>query len=147
MTAVPGDAAPDFSLPDQHGRLTSLAEAQGPTLLVFFPAAFTSTCTAELADLRDSPPAGATVLAISCDSMFALRAFAEAEGFPFPLLSDFWPHGAVSEAYGAFIPERGIAGRVSVLVDAAGVVRERWESSPTQARDAADYARAVADLG
>lgn len=141
-----GEPAPDFTLPDQHGRRTSLSSFDGPVLVVFFPAAFTPTCTSELGVLRDAPIPGVTVVAVSCDSVPALRAFADAEGIAFPVLSDFWPHGEVARAYGAFIPERGISGRVSALVDGTGVVRALWRSSPAEARDPAEYARAAADL-
>lgn len=146
MTIAVGDRAPDFALPDQHGRATSLSTYDGPVLIVFFPAAFTPTCTSELAVLRDEPIPGVTVLAVSCDSVPALRAFADAEGLDFPVLSDFWPHGEVARAYGAFLPERGIAGRLSVLVDGRGVVRAVWRSGAAEARDAMDYGRAVAAL-
>ena len=147
MTIEVGDRAPDFTLPDQHGRATDLSTYAGPVLVVFFPAAFTPTCTSELAALRDAPIPGATVLAVSCDSVPALRAFAEAERLTFPVLSDFWPHGEVARAYGAFHPERGIAGRLSALVDDRGVVRAVWRSAPAQARDPAEYARAASALG
>ena len=146
MAIKVGDPAPDFTLPDQHGRPTTLSEVNGPTLIVFFPAAFTPVCQSELAALRDADLRGATVLAISCDSPYALRAFAEAEGFPFALLSDFWPHGDVARAYGAFHADRGIAGRLSVLLDGAGVVRARWESPAGQAREVSDYLGAIAAL-
>ena len=147
MTIEVGDRAPDFTLPDQHGRATDLSTYAGPVLVVFFPAAFTPTCTSELAALRDAPIPGVTVLAVSCDSVPALRAFAEAERLTFPVLSDFWPHGEVARAYGAFHPERGIAGRLSALVDDRGVVRAVWRSAPAEARDPAEYARAAAALG
>lgn len=146
MAIEVGGRAPDFTLPDQHGRATALSSYEGPVLVVFFPAAFTPTCTSELAALRDAPIPGVTVLAVSCDSVPALRAFADTERFTFPVLSDFWPHGEVARAYGAFHPERGIAGRLSALVDGSGVVRAVWKSGPAEARDAADYGRAVAAL-
>ena len=147
MTIEVGDRAPDFALPDQHGRATALSTYDGPLLIVFFPAAFTPTCTSELAALREAPIPGVTVLAVSCDSVPALRAFADAERITFPVLSDFWPHGDVARAYGAFHPERGIAGRLSALVDDDGVVRAVWRSGPAEERDVADYARAAAALG
>lgn len=147
MAIKVGDPAPDFTLPDQHGHPTTLSTINGAVLIVFFPAAFTPVCQSELAALRDADLQGATVLAISCDSAYALRAFADSEGFPFALLSDFWPHGEVSHAYGAFNEERGIAGRLSVLVDGSGVVRASWTSPTGQAREVADYLGAIASLG
>ena len=146
MAIKVGEPAPDFTLPDQHGRPTTLSEVNGPALIVFFPAAFTPVCSSELGALRDLAIPDVTVLAISCDSPYALRAFSDAEGFDFALLSDFWPHGEVARAYGAFLPERGIAGRLSLLLDGYGVVRARWESPAGQARDVADYLGAISSL-
>ncbi len=140
-----GDVAPDFTLPDQHGQVTSLSAQVGPVLVVFFPAAFTPVCHGELNDLR-SVADDVGVFAISCDSMYVLRALADAEGIRYPLLSDFWPHGDVSRAYGAFDGGTGMARRVSVLVDREGTVAARWESPAGQARDAADYLRGLRAL-
>ena len=140
-----GDVAPDFVLTDQHAVPTSLSAQVGPVLVVFFPAAFTPVCHRELNDLR-SVADEAVVLAISCDSMFVMRALADAEEIDFPLLSDFWPHGDVARAYDAFAEDSGMARRVSVLVDAQGRIAARWQSSAGQPRDAADYLRALASL-
>jgi len=140
-----GDAAPDFCLTDQHGQQVSLSTVSGASLVVFFPAAFTPVCGGELQALR--PVAlQVRVLAVSCDSMFVLRALSDAEGIDFALLSDFWPHGAVARAFGAFDEGSGMARRVSVLIDGDGRVAERWQSAAGQARDAGDYLRAVRDL-
>lgn len=140
-----GDTAPDFTLADQHGTSTSLSAQVGPVLVVFFPAAFTPVCHDELRALREIA-VRAQVLAVSCDSIFVLRALADAEGIDFPLLSDFWPHGEVARAYGALDDRSGTARRLSFLVDAQGRIAARWESGAAQARDAHDYARALDDL-
>ena len=145
MVLEVGDIAPDFTLPDQHGRPTSLSAQVGPVLLVFFPAAFTPVCHDELRALRDLA-ARTHVWGVSCDSMFVLRALDDAEGLAFPLLSDFWPHGEVARAYGALDETHGTARRVSVLVDAQGRVAASWQSGPDLARDPAEYLRALADL-
>jgi mycoredoxin-dependent peroxiredoxin len=150
MTLI-GASAPDFELPDQHGRRWQLSEAHGRgALLVFFPFAFTGVCTGELRALRDevtpSLPDDMLMAAVSCDSMFALRVFAEREGLDFPLLSDFWPHGAVASSYGVFDAERGCAIRGSFLVDADGIVRWSVINAMPDARDVADYRRALGDL-
>jgi len=137
-----GDIAPDFTLPDQHGQATTLSQQRGPTLIVFFPAAFTPVCHGELHALRDLS-GRVQVLAVSCDSMFVLRALDEAEQLRFPLLSDFWPHGEVGRAYAAFDEASGRARRVSVLVDGQGRLAARWESPPGEPRDPADYVRAL----
>ena len=124
-----GDPAPDFELPDQHGQPVRLSSyrGRGAVLLVFFPWAFTGICGSELHALekvRDElDERGVTVLAVSTDSMYVQRVFADREGFTFTLLADFWPHGGVAAAYGALVPAIGVARRASFLVDREGVVR------------------------
>ncbi len=145
MPLAVGSPAPSFALRDQFGRTIAVPDARlgRAVLLVFFPQAFTPTCTDELqaleADRATLEQAGVAVLAISVDSMATLRAFDEAEGLGLTLLSDFWPHGAVAEAYGVFLPERGWADRVSVLIDADGVVRAVAAGSEDEPRDAATH--------
>jgi peroxiredoxin len=150
-----GDVAPDFTLRDQHGAAVSLSALNGPVLVVFFPAAFTPVCSSELAALCAEWPGGSAkpplsgspgVLAVSCDSMYALRALADAQQVDLTLLSDFWPHGEVARAYGAFDERSGTARRVTVLVDGQGIVRAKWESPGGTARDVADYLAALATL-
>jgi len=115
--------------------------------MVFFPFAFSGVCTGELEELRDqlADVADETteLLAISCDHMFSLRAFADRDGYEFSLLSDFWPHGAVSAAYGVFDATRGCPGRATVIVDRAGVVRWRVDNDISVARRIDDYRRIV----
>lgn len=142
MVLQVGDTAPDFTLADQHGRPTSLSAQVGPVLIVFFPAAFTPVCHDELRALRDLT-GDAHVWAVSCDSMFVLRALDDAERLEFPLLSDFWPHGEVARAYGAFDERHGTARRLSFLVDERGCVAARWESAPHRARDPGAYRTAL----
>lgn len=146
MVLQVGDIAPDFTLPDQHGHPTSLSQQVGPVLIVFFPAAFTPVCHDELRALREIAPL-AHVWGVSCDSLFVLRALDDAEGLGFPLLSDFWPHGEVARAYDALDAAHGTARRVSILVDGAGRIAARWQSTPDRARDPGDYLRALADIG
>jgi peroxiredoxin len=125
-----GQPAPDFRTRNHHGETVLLSElvadAEGRVLLVFYPWAFSGICTGELAALRDGhadlAAAGVRVLAVSCDAMFTLRAFAEAEHLPFDLLSDHWPHGAIAREYGVFDDEAGCALRGSFLLDPAGTV-------------------------
>jgi len=124
-----GHAAPEIELPDQHGSPFSLAEARaaGPVLVVFFPFAFSGTCTGEMSALVEMhgqlTEADTTLVAVSCDQLFALRVFSDQLGMTFPVLSDFWPHGRLARAYGVFDADRGCAVRGSFLVDRAGVVR------------------------
>ena len=147
MSALPGEPAPDFVLPDQHGRPTSRAEFRGRALLVvFYPFAFTGVCTGELHALRDGgaarlAEAGASVVAVSCDSMFTLRVLADRDRLELPLLSDFWPHGEVAQAYGAFDADRGCPTRSTFLVDGAGVLRWSVHNPMGEARDVEAYVR------
>lgn len=145
MSVTVGGIVPDFTLPDQHGAPTSLSAQVGPVLVVFFPAAFTPVCHDELRSLRGISDQ-VRVLAISCDSLYVLRALDDAEGMGITLLSDFWPHGEVARAFGAFNEHTGTARRVSVLVDAQGRAYARWESAPDRPRDPRDYLLALAAL-
>jgi len=148
---VVGAPAPDFSMPDTHGTPVTLASLRGaPAVLVFVPFAFSGTCTGELCELRDNlaefAAAGVRLLGVSCDPMFSLRAWAEHEGYAFDLLSDFWPHGAASRAYGVFDEASGHALRGSFLVDAEGVLRWSVVNPRGQARPLAAYREALAAL-
>ncbi|MBA9004453.1 MULTISPECIES: peroxiredoxin [Thermomonospora] len=147
-----GDVAPDFELRDQHGTPVRLSSLRGEhnVLLVFYPLAFSGVCTGELDVIRDEllPALGADtrVLAVSVDSMFALRAWADARDYAFGLLSDFWPHGAVARSYGVFDDERGVAVRGSFVVDREGVVRWKVVNAIGEARDIDEYRKALATL-
>lgn len=153
MTApTVGDEAPDFELRDQHAQLHRLSDYRGRSnvLLVFYPFAFTGVCTGELCALRDDfgvPRAdGVTVFGVSCDSVGALRAFAGREGLDYPLLSDFWPHGAVASAYGVFNDALGAADRGTFLIDRDGIVRWTVRTELGRARDVTAYEKAIAEL-
>jgi peroxiredoxin len=146
-----GDPAPDFTLPDTHGTPVHLADLRGEAvLLVFFPFAFSGICTGELRELRDNiedfEAAGVRLLAVSTDPVFALKAWHEQEGFGFDLLSDFWPHGAVADAYGVFDPTSGHALRGTFLVDADGIVRWSVVNPRGQRRDLETYREALAEI-
>ena len=146
-----GAAAPDFTLRDQHGQDVSLSGLRGaPVLLVFYPWAFSRVCTGELTGLRDVRRSvadrGGRLLALSCDPVYSLRAFAEAERLDYPLLSDFWPHGAVASAYGVFDEVRGCARRSSFLLDGAGVVRWSVHNDVAEARDVPAHLDALHQL-
>jgi mycoredoxin-dependent peroxiredoxin len=147
-----GTEAPDFSLRNQDNEVVTLSSFRGDrsVLVVFFPFAFSGTCTGELTALRDDLDAfqndEVQVLAVSVDHPYALKAWATAEGYPFPLLSDFWPHGAVAQAYGVFQEDRGMAVRGTFLVDRGGVVRFAEVNQPGQARDQSVWKTAIAAL-
>jgi peroxiredoxin (alkyl hydroperoxide reductase subunit C) len=147
-----GETAPDFSLRDQHGQAVTLGDFAGRkhVVLVFYPFAFSGICTGELREVRDRledfEGDDIHVLAISCDPMYSLRAWADAEGHFFALLSDFWPHGAVARSYGVFSEADGAAGRGTFLIDREGVVRWSQLNRRGEARDFAGYRQALARL-
>ena len=136
-----GGMAPDFTLRDQFGQDVRLSSYRGSkaVLLVFYPYAFSGVCTGEMAGIRDRLADFMTfdseILAISCDPVYSLRAFADAEGLNFPLLSDFWPHGAVSRAYGVFDEQKGSPRRSSYVVDKQGRIRWAVHNAGSEARD------------
>ncbi len=144
--------APDFELPNQYGEHVRLGEFRGvkPVALVFFPLAFSSTCTSELCTLRDNiglfQQNGIELMGISVDSKATLRAFAEEEGYDFTLLADFWPHGEVAKEYGVFLEHKGFANRATFLIDTQGVIRASFITAPGEARSLAEYQAAVAEL-
>ena len=151
MSLSVGDTAPDFSLPDQDKQVVSLAELRGaPVLVVFYPFAFSGICTGELCQLRDElavyTDAGVRVVAVSTDPTFTLKAWREQQGFEFPLLSDFWPHGATAQAYGVFNDKAGMALRGTFLVDAEGRVAFAEVNGPGDAREQSGWKDAVAKL-
>lgn len=144
-----GQAAPDLTTRNQHGQPVTLSALRGgPVVLVFYPWAFSGICTSELGTLRDGlaergPDAGARVLALSCDPMFSLRAFADQEGLTFDLLTDHWPHGAIARSYGVFDDELGVARRGSFVLDADGTVVWRVLNGIGDARDIAAHLAAL----
>lgn len=152
MVIQAGEVAPDFTLSDQHGEQLTLSElvAERPVALVFFPLAFSGICTGELCELRDNlsvfESAEVRLLGISVDSVHSLRVWAQQEGYEFSILSDFWPHGKVAQQYGAFVEERGIATRATVLIGADRTVIASFETSPGGARDFAAYRDALASI-
>ena len=152
MTLSIGTAAPDFELSDQHGNKVSLSSFKGKknVVLLFIPFSFTGTCTGELCAMRDDLSAfqndNVELLAVSCDSMFTQRVFAEQEGYQFPVLSDFWPHGAVATAYGIFDEARGCALRGTFVIDTEGIVRWSVVNGLGDARSNDDYKAALAAL-
>jgi len=152
MTLSIGTAAPDFELSDQHGNKVSLSSFKGKknVVLLFIPFAFTGTCTGELCAMRDDLSTfqndNVELLAISCDSMFTQRVFAEKEGYNFPVLADFWPHGAVAQSYGIFDDAHGCALRGTFVIDKEGIIRWSVVNGLGDARSNDDYKTALAAL-
>ncbi|QRP44256.1 peroxiredoxin [Amycolatopsis sp. FDAARGOS 1241] len=152
MAVEVGSPAPDFTLNDYNKQPVTLSSFKGdkPVLLVFFPFAFSGTCTGELCQLRDEfadyDTKGVQVLGVSVDAVFSLKVWAEQQGYQFPLLSDFWPHGAVAQAYGVFNDKAGMALRGTFLIDTDGVVRFAEVNQPGEARDQSAWKKAIAEL-
>jgi len=152
MTVDVGSVAPDFELKDQHGTPVKLSDFRGrkDVVLVFYPLAFSGICTGELCAIRDELPTlggdDVQVLAVSVDSVFAQRAWSEQEKYQFPLLSDFWPHGGVAQAYGVFDEAKGLARRGTFIIDKQGVVQWKIDNAIPDARDLDEYRKALADL-
>ena len=129
MALEVGSVAADFTLKNQHGEEVTLSSFKGKknVVLLFYPFAFSGVCTGELCGLRDDLGAfeneSVQLLAVSTDPMWSLRAFSEKEGYKFPLLSDFYPHGEVAKKYGVFEETRGCAVRGTFIIDKEGVIR------------------------
>ena len=147
-----GTRAPDFTLKDQNNQAVTLSSFRGDraVLLVFYPFAFSGVCTGELCavrdDLADFQNDDVQILAISTDHPYALKAWSESQGFDFPLLSDFWPHGATAQTYGVFNEKAGMALRATFLLDADGVVTFAQVNQPGDAREQSAWKDAVGQL-
>ncbi|QQQ77798.1 peroxiredoxin [Saccharothrix sp. 6-C] len=147
-----GAQAPDFTLDDYNKQPVTLSSFRGErnVLLVFYPFAFSGICTGELCQVRDELAAyedeNVQVIGVSVDTPFSLKAWAAQEGYQFPLLSDFWPHGQVAQAYGVFNEQAGLANRGTFLIDLAGVVRYAEVNGPGEPRDQEAWKKAVAAL-
>ena len=147
-----GNPAPEFTLPDQNQQQVTLSEFRGVrnVLLVFFPLAFTGICQGELDQLRDHLPDyetdTTTVLAISVGPPPTHKVWATQSGFTFRLLSDFWPHGAVSQAYGVFNDAAGYPNRGTFVIDRLGIIQFAAVNQPGEARDQQLWSAARAAL-
>ncbi|HUY62927.1 MAG TPA: peroxiredoxin [Acidimicrobiales bacterium] len=153
MPVAVGAQAPEFELPASSGEKVALSGYRGDknVVVVFYPFTFTGVCQGELCELRDDlssfEAAGVQVLAVSCDSVHAQRKWAEEEGFGFPVLSDFWPHGEVAKAYGVFNDALGCADRHTFVIDKAGTVVATFASADLRTpREKAEYQSALATL-
>jgi peroxiredoxin len=147
-----GRPAPDFNLRNQHGETITLSSFAGlkDVVLVFYPFAFSGVCTAELDEIRDRfseiSDHETEILAVSCDHVFSLRAYAERDGYTFSLLSDYWPHGAVSREYQIFDERAGCSGRATFIVDRLGVLRWSVHNEIPHARSLDDYRAVLGDI-
>jgi peroxiredoxin len=152
MSLTIGDIAPDFTVKNQFGQEITLSSFTGKknVVLTFYPFSFTGTCTGELCDLRDNlnvfQNENVELLAISCDSPFTQKVFAEKENYSFNLLADFWPHGAVAQAYGVFDAEKGCAIRGTFIINKEGKLTWSVINGIGEGRNFHDYQEALAKL-
>jgi peroxiredoxin len=147
-----GRAAPDFTLRDQFGQDVTLSSHRRTksVLLLFYPNAFSGVCRGELSGIRERLDEFMTfdseVFAISCDPVYSVRAFADAEGLNFPLLSDFWPHGEVCEAYDVFDAGKGTPRRSSYVIDPDGLVAWAVHNASPDGRDLDEHVKQLRGL-
>jgi peroxiredoxin len=153
MAIETGQQAPDFELRDSTGQPVRLSDYRGKkaVVLVFYPFAFSGICSGELCSIRDDVERfhndDVETLAVSIDATHALKAWAAAEGFEFPLLSDFWPHGEVATSYGVFNEKVGAAERGTFVIDRDGTVVYSIHNGLGEARDNAAYLTALEGIG
>lgn len=124
-----GAVAPDFTLKGHDDKEYTLSGFRGKkVVLIFYPLDFSPVCTKQHACMRDDLKAfrnaDAQVFGISVDSVWAHKAFAKELGIEYPLLADFQPRGAVASTYGVFLADKGITGRVTIIVGPDGKVAE-----------------------
>lgn len=152
MSLIIGDTAPDFSLVNQYGETVSLSSFAGKknVVVVFYPLSFSGICTGELCEIRDNfaqfESADVELLAISVDSKFVQKKFADEEGYKFSVLADFWPHGEVARNYGVFLEDSGIANRATFVINKVGELVAKFVTAPGQARSIDEYKKALATL-
>jgi mycoredoxin-dependent peroxiredoxin len=147
-----GTEAPDFTLREQNQQPVTLSTYRGAksVLLVFFPLAFTGICQGELDLLRDHLPEfdndHSAVLAISVGPPPTHKIWSIQSGFMFPVLSDFWPHGEVSQAYGVFNDQAGYPNRGTFVIDRSGIIQFAEMKQPGESRNQRVWADALAAL-
>ena len=152
MSLLIGDTTPDFSLPNQFGETISLSHFKGKknVVIVFYPLSFSGICTGELCEIRDNfsnfERVDVELLAISVDSKYVQKQYAEKEGYKFSVLADFWPHGSVAKDYGVFLEESGIANRATFVINKDGELVAKFVTAPGQARSLDEYEKALASL-
>ncbi len=129
MTLTIGSSAPEFRLMSQDREEVSLDDLKGSrAMIVFMPYPHTPTCESEACEIRDNwgsfEALGAKVVMITTHAIPTNRSWAEEQGYRFPILSDYWPHGEVSRAYDTFDETFGYAKRTTYVLDSEGVIRD-----------------------
>jgi glutaredoxin-dependent peroxiredoxin len=147
MAVDVGAKAPDFTLPNQDREQVTLSQQlqQGPVVLAFFPAAFSSVCTKEMCTFRDAMSelnkVAGTVLGVSTDTFFSLKAWGDQQKLTFPLLSDY--NKDVIRKYDVVNPDmiglRDIAKRAVFVIGRDGTVKHREVLD--DARNEPDYGK------
>ena len=141
-----------MELRDQFGQDVTLSSFRGrkAVAIFFFPFAFSGVCTGEMAGIRDRLAEFLTfdteVVAISCDPVYSLRAFADQDGLNFPLLSDFWPHGEVARSFDVFDEAKGCPRRSSYVVDKDGLVRWAVHNAMPDGRDLDEHLKQLTSV-
>lgn len=152
MAVEVGSEAPDFTLNDYNREKITLSSFRGEknVLLVFYPFAFSGVCTGELCQIRDEladfQNDKVQIIGVSVDNVHALKAWAKQEGYEFPLVSDFWPHGEVAKAYGVFNEAAGMSNRGTFLIDKTGKIQFAEMNQPGEARNQEVWKKAIATL-
>lgn len=147
-----GTAAPDFTLRDQNNQDITLSNYLGKknVLLVFFPMAFTGTCEGELSKVRDRLPDfendNSAFIAVSVGTSPTHKVWSAAQGYLFPILADFWPHGRVAQLYGVFNEDKGYANRGTFVIDKTGHIGFSEQMAAGQVRDQSLWEKALAAL-
>ena len=147
-----GELAPDFTLKDQDKNPVTLSDFRGSknVVLVFYPKSFTGVCQGELCALRDEiadfSNDDVQTLAVSVDTDAVHKQWAKEQGYEFPLLADFWPHGGVAQQYGVFDDASGLALRGTFIIDKQGAVAYKVVNAIPDARDHEEYKKVLADL-
>ncbi len=159
MAIQVGAEAPDFELPSNEldngrpGKKIALRDFRGKknVVLAFYPLDFSPVCSAEhgcfVEDFSETEKAGAQVLGISVDSVWAHHAFAKHLGVKYPLLADFQPRGEVASKYGLFLADKGITARATVIVDKQGKVAWVKQEEIPKTRDNKQILEELRKLG
>ena len=141
-----GDKAPDFKLKSTGNTEFKLSDQRGKNVVLnFFPAAFSSVCSNQMTSIeaaRSRFGDDTMVVGVSVDNTWSLEAFKKERAIDFPLLSDFYPHGAVAQQYGVLYPN-GAAHRAVIGIDKEGIVRYIDDHAPLEVPELESCAEAL----
>ncbi len=147
-----GTPAPDFTLVSHEREKVSPETLRGKrSMIVFMPYPFTSTCDSEMCDIRDTwstyQGLDTNVVVITCHPGSTNRVWASQNGYQFPILADYWPHGEVSRLYDSFDEKYGYSKRTTYILDSEGIIRDVFASDVLgEARDYSLYPNALTSL-